>query len=83
MDQDQGPKESQPEASTSDTDPLVGFTIEDIKSVLGQVTDDILISIQVLILDSTLTYFVTGYLANLNLSVCKYYLHSASSLTPV
>uniref|UniRef100_A0A671GD65 Ciliary associated calcium binding coiled-coil 1 n=3 Tax=Rhinolophus ferrumequinum TaxID=59479 RepID=A0A671GD65_RHIFE len=46
LDQEQGPKESQPEASTSDTDPLVGFTIEDIKSVLGQVTDDILISIQ-------------------------------------
>nr|KAF6424578.1 ciliary associated calcium binding coiled-coil 1 [Molossus molossus] len=38
--------ESQPEASPSDTDALVGFTIEDVKSVLAQVTDDILISIQ-------------------------------------
>ncbi|XP_019587461.2 ciliary-associated calcium-binding coiled-coil protein 1 isoform X1 [Rhinolophus sinicus] len=46
LDQEEGPKESQPEASTSDTDPLAGFTIEDIKSVLGQVTDDILIGIQ-------------------------------------
>lgn len=41
-------------------DPLVGFTIEDVKSVLDQVTDDILISIQVLSIDSMLTYFITG-----------------------
>ncbi|KAB0392164.1 hypothetical protein E2I00_011934, partial [Balaenoptera physalus] len=46
LNQEQGPEESQPEADTSETDPLVGFTIEDIKLVLGQVTDDILISIQ-------------------------------------
>ncbi|XP_036121452.1 ciliary-associated calcium-binding coiled-coil protein 1 [Molossus molossus] len=46
LDQEQGPMESQPEASPSDTDALVGFTIEDVKSVLAQVTDDILISIQ-------------------------------------
>lgn len=52
--------ESQPEASPSDTDALVGFTIEDVKSVLAQVTDDILISIQVLSLDSVLHYFITG-----------------------
>ncbi|ELK09613.1 ciliary-associated calcium-binding coiled-coil protein 1 isoform X2 [Pteropus alecto] len=45
-DHEQGPEESQPETSTSDTDPLAGFTIEDVKSVLGQVTDDILIGIQ-------------------------------------
>ncbi|XP_047618069.1 ciliary-associated calcium-binding coiled-coil protein 1 [Phacochoerus africanus] len=44
--QEQGPEESHPEANTSETDPLVGFTIEDIKSVLSQVTDDILIGIQ-------------------------------------
>ncbi|KAB0384862.1 hypothetical protein FD755_006779 [Muntiacus reevesi] len=46
LNQEQGPEESQPEADTSETDLLVGFTIEEIKSVLDQVTDDILISIQ-------------------------------------
>lgn len=58
LDQDQVPKESQSEANISDVDPLLGFTIEDIRSVLGQVTDDILIGIQVLSLDSVLTYFI-------------------------
>ncbi|MBW04957.1 hypothetical protein ESR_15543, partial [Eschrichtius robustus] len=48
LNQEQGPEESQPEADTSEIDPLVGFTIEDIKLVLGQVTDDILISIQLM-----------------------------------
>ncbi|KAF6107766.1 ciliary associated calcium binding coiled-coil 1 [Phyllostomus discolor] len=60
LDQEQGPEDSQPKASASDTDDLVGFTIEDVKSVLAQVTDDILIGIQVLSLDSVLTYFITG-----------------------
>ncbi|XP_062959425.1 ciliary-associated calcium-binding coiled-coil protein 1 isoform X2 [Cynocephalus volans] len=46
LDQEQGPEESQPETDTSDMDPLVGFTIEDVKSLLGQVTNDILIGIQ-------------------------------------
>ncbi|XP_040480276.1 ciliary-associated calcium-binding coiled-coil protein 1 isoform X1 [Ursus maritimus] len=46
LDQEQGPEESQSEANTSDVDPLVGFTTKDIKAVLGQVTDDILIGIQ-------------------------------------
>ncbi|XP_045698072.1 ciliary-associated calcium-binding coiled-coil protein 1 isoform X3 [Phyllostomus hastatus] len=46
LDQEQGPEDSQPKASASDTDDLVGFTIEDVKSVLAQVTDDILIGIQ-------------------------------------
>uniref|UniRef100_A0A8C8Y0X6 Ciliary associated calcium binding coiled-coil 1 n=1 Tax=Panthera leo TaxID=9689 RepID=A0A8C8Y0X6_PANLE len=46
LDQEQVPEEFQSEANISDADPLVGFTIEDIKSVLGQVTDDILIGIQ-------------------------------------
>uniref|UniRef100_A0A8I3W365 Ciliary associated calcium binding coiled-coil 1 n=1 Tax=Callithrix jacchus TaxID=9483 RepID=A0A8I3W365_CALJA len=46
LDQEQGPEESQPETDTSDVDPLFGFTIEDVKSVLDQVTDDILICIQ-------------------------------------
>lgn len=55
LDQKQVLEESQSEANTSDVDPLVGFTIEDIKSVLDQVTDDILIGIQVLGLDSVLT----------------------------
>uniref|UniRef100_A0A5F9CI58 Ciliary associated calcium binding coiled-coil 1 n=1 Tax=Oryctolagus cuniculus TaxID=9986 RepID=A0A5F9CI58_RABIT len=44
--QEQGPEDSQLETATSDTDLLVGFTIEDVKSALGQVTDDFLISIQ-------------------------------------
>ncbi|XP_037352867.1 ciliary-associated calcium-binding coiled-coil protein 1 [Talpa occidentalis] len=46
LDQEQGPEQPQSEAELSSMDPLVGFTIEDIKSVLDQVTDDILISIQ-------------------------------------
>ncbi|XP_012579423.1 PREDICTED: uncharacterized protein C10orf107 homolog isoform X2 [Condylura cristata] len=46
LDQEQGPEQPQSEADLSSMDPLVGFTIEDIKSVLDQVTDDILISIQ-------------------------------------
>ncbi|XP_029787595.1 ciliary-associated calcium-binding coiled-coil protein 1 isoform X1 [Suricata suricatta] len=45
LDQEQVPEESHTEA-ISDMDPLMGFTIEDITSVLGQVTDDILISLQ-------------------------------------
>ncbi|EPY79298.1 hypothetical protein CB1_000936004 [Camelus ferus] len=43
---EQGPEESQPKAGISETDPLVGFTIEDVKSALGQVTDDVLIGLQ-------------------------------------
>nr|XP_006209165.1 ciliary-associated calcium-binding coiled-coil protein 1 isoform X1 [Vicugna pacos] len=43
---EQGPEESQPKAGISETDPLVGFTIEDVKSALGQVTNDILIGLQ-------------------------------------
>ncbi|XP_008565685.1 PREDICTED: uncharacterized protein C10orf107 homolog isoform X2 [Galeopterus variegatus] len=46
LDQEQGPEESQTETDTSDMDALVGFTIEDVKSLLGQVTNDILIGIQ-------------------------------------
>ncbi|XP_007517456.1 ciliary-associated calcium-binding coiled-coil protein 1 [Erinaceus europaeus] len=46
LDQRQGSEQPQPEASTSNMDPLVDFTIEDIKSLLDQVTDDILINIQ-------------------------------------
>ncbi|KAL2769682.1 ciliary-associated calcium-binding coiled-coil protein 1 isoform 4, partial [Daubentonia madagascariensis] len=46
LDQERGPEESQPETDTSDMDPLVGFTIEDVKSVLGRVTDSILMRIQ-------------------------------------
>ncbi|XP_045424378.1 ciliary-associated calcium-binding coiled-coil protein 1 isoform X1 [Lemur catta] len=46
LDQEQRPEESQPETDTSDMDPLVGFTIEDVKSVLGQVTEGILMGVQ-------------------------------------
>ncbi|KAG8523094.1 Ciliary-associated calcium-binding coiled-coil protein 1, partial [Galemys pyrenaicus] len=46
LDQEQGPEQPQSEADLSTMDPLVGFTVEDIKSVLDQVTDDILINIQ-------------------------------------
>ncbi|XP_045147425.1 ciliary-associated calcium-binding coiled-coil protein 1 isoform X2 [Echinops telfairi] len=46
LDQEQGPEKSQSETDASDMDPLSGLTIEDIKSVLGQVTEDVLISIQ-------------------------------------
>lgn len=46
LDQEQSSTESHPAATTSETDALVGFTIEDVKSVLAQVTDDILISLQ-------------------------------------
>ncbi|XP_047410199.1 ciliary-associated calcium-binding coiled-coil protein 1 isoform X2 [Sciurus carolinensis] len=46
LDQEQGPEHSQSESDTSDMDPLVGFTIEDVKSVLAQVTEDILTGIQ-------------------------------------
>ncbi|XP_076981326.1 ciliary-associated calcium-binding coiled-coil protein 1 isoform X3 [Tamandua tetradactyla] len=45
VDQEQGSDEAQTEIYTADTDPLVGFTIEDVKSVMEQVTDDI-VSIQ-------------------------------------
>lgn len=58
LDQEQGSEESQSEANTSTMDPLVGFTIKDIKAVLDQVTDDIVTGIQVLTLDSVLTYFI-------------------------
>ncbi|KAM6183980.1 ciliary-associated calcium-binding coiled-coil protein 1 [Erethizon dorsatum] len=46
LDQEQGHEESQPETDTLDMDPLAGFTIEDVKSVLAQVTDDILTGVQ-------------------------------------
>ncbi|XP_004858322.1 uncharacterized protein C10orf107 homolog [Heterocephalus glaber] len=46
LDQEQGHEESQPETDTLDMDPLVGFTTEDVKSVLAQITDDILTDVQ-------------------------------------
>ncbi|XP_006889121.1 PREDICTED: uncharacterized protein C10orf107 homolog [Elephantulus edwardii] len=45
LDPKQGPEETHGE-DVSEVDALVGLTIEDIKSVLDQVTDDILITIQ-------------------------------------
>ncbi|XP_005386002.1 PREDICTED: uncharacterized protein C10orf107 homolog [Chinchilla lanigera] len=46
LDQEQGDEETQPETDTLDTDPLVGFTIEDVKSMLTQVTDDMFTDVQ-------------------------------------
>ncbi|XP_055963927.1 ciliary-associated calcium-binding coiled-coil protein 1 isoform X1 [Sorex fumeus] len=46
LDQKQQLAQSQLEADTSEKDLLADFTIEDIKSLLGQVTDDILIDIK-------------------------------------
>ncbi|KAM9197337.1 ciliary-associated calcium-binding coiled-coil protein 1 [Dugong dugon] len=46
LSQEQGAEEAQPATDALDMDPLAGFTIEDIKSVLGHVTDDVLLSIQ-------------------------------------
>ncbi|XP_049646586.1 ciliary-associated calcium-binding coiled-coil protein 1 [Suncus etruscus] len=46
LDRKQHLEEAHLEADTSEEDPLAHFTIEDIKSLLGQVTDEILINIQ-------------------------------------
>ncbi|XP_008835517.1 ciliary-associated calcium-binding coiled-coil protein 1 isoform X1 [Nannospalax galili] len=46
LDQEQGSQETQPERDTTDVDPLVGFTIEDVKAVLARVTDEVLVNIQ-------------------------------------
>ncbi|XP_063095608.1 ciliary-associated calcium-binding coiled-coil protein 1 isoform X2 [Cavia porcellus] len=46
LDQAQGHEESQPESDILEMDPLDGFTIEDIKSILAQVTDDIFTDVQ-------------------------------------
>ncbi|KAL1771926.1 hypothetical protein HispidOSU_030660 [Sigmodon hispidus] len=46
LDQEQSPQESQPESETAEEDPLVGFTIDDVKSALARVTDEVLLSIQ-------------------------------------
>ncbi|XP_012872569.1 PREDICTED: uncharacterized protein C10orf107 homolog isoform X1 [Dipodomys ordii] len=40
------PDESQAESDTVEMDPLVGYTIEDVKSALAQVTDNVLLGIQ-------------------------------------
>ncbi|XP_028733061.1 ciliary-associated calcium-binding coiled-coil protein 1 [Peromyscus leucopus] len=45
-DQEQSPQESQPETETAEVDPLVGFTIDDVKSALARVTDEVLLNIQ-------------------------------------
>ncbi|XP_051042539.1 ciliary-associated calcium-binding coiled-coil protein 1 [Phodopus roborovskii] len=46
LDQEQSPQEPQPESEVSEEDPLVGFTIDDVKSALAQVTDEVLLNIQ-------------------------------------
>ncbi|XP_074856263.1 ciliary-associated calcium-binding coiled-coil protein 1 isoform X6 [Carettochelys insculpta] len=38
----------QPETESLDVDPMAGFTIEDVKSVLGQITNEIIGSLQIL-----------------------------------
>ncbi|XP_076413166.1 ciliary-associated calcium-binding coiled-coil protein 1 isoform X3 [Peromyscus maniculatus bairdii] len=45
-DQEQSPQEPQPETETAEVDPLVGFTIDDVKSALARVTDEVLLNIQ-------------------------------------
>ncbi|KAM4851935.1 ciliary-associated calcium-binding coiled-coil protein 1 [Thomomys bottae] len=44
--EEQVPEESPAESDVSEVDPLVGFTIEDVKSALAQVTDGVLLGIQ-------------------------------------
>ncbi|KAL6083142.1 hypothetical protein STEG23_014129 [Scotinomys teguina] len=45
-DQEQSPQEPQPEPETMEEDPFVGFTIDDVKSALARVTDEVLLNIQ-------------------------------------
>uniref|UniRef100_A0A8C3SIV2 Ciliary associated calcium binding coiled-coil 1 n=1 Tax=Chelydra serpentina TaxID=8475 RepID=A0A8C3SIV2_CHESE len=45
-DQECHPEGLQPETESLDIDPMAGFTIEDVKSVLGQITNEIIGSLQ-------------------------------------
>ncbi|XP_052600749.1 ciliary-associated calcium-binding coiled-coil protein 1 isoform X3 [Peromyscus californicus insignis] len=45
-DHEQSPQEPQPETEMAEVDPLVGFTIDDVKSTLARVTDEVLLNIQ-------------------------------------
>ncbi|XP_031202949.1 ciliary-associated calcium-binding coiled-coil protein 1 isoform X2 [Mastomys coucha] len=46
LDQEQGPQETPLESEMGEEDPLGGFTIDDVKSALARVTDEVLMSIQ-------------------------------------
>ena len=48
LDQEQGTQEALLESEMREEDPLGGFTIDDVKSALERVTDEVLISMQVL-----------------------------------
>lgn len=70
-DQEQSPLEPQPETETAEVDPLVGFTIDDVKSALARVTDEVLLNIQVLSTGNELP-FMLGELASASLDICKH-----------
>nr|XP_048307523.1 ciliary-associated calcium-binding coiled-coil protein 1 isoform X2 [Myodes glareolus] len=46
LDQEESPQEPQSESEAAEVDPLVGFTIDDVKSALARVTDEVLLNIQ-------------------------------------
>ncbi|XP_049995475.1 ciliary-associated calcium-binding coiled-coil protein 1 isoform X2 [Alexandromys fortis] len=46
LDQEKSPLEAQAESETAEVDPLGGFTIDDVKSALARVTDEVLLNIQ-------------------------------------
>ena len=46
LDQEQGTQEALLESEMREEDPLGGFTIDDVKSALERVTDEVLISMQ-------------------------------------
>ncbi|XP_038198137.1 ciliary-associated calcium-binding coiled-coil protein 1 [Arvicola amphibius] len=46
LDQEESPLEPQTESEAAEVDPLVGFTIDDVKSALARVTDEVLLNIQ-------------------------------------
>ncbi|KAK7829450.1 hypothetical protein U0070_007224 [Myodes glareolus] len=54
LDQEESPQEPQSESEAAEVDPLVGFTIDDVKSALARVTDEVLLNIQVLRMGSEL-----------------------------
>ncbi|ERE92795.1 hypothetical protein H671_1g0038 [Cricetulus griseus] len=46
LDQEQSPQDLQPESEAAEADSLAGFTIDDVKSALARVTDEVLLNIQ-------------------------------------
>uniref|UniRef100_A0A7M4ETV8 Ciliary associated calcium binding coiled-coil 1 n=1 Tax=Crocodylus porosus TaxID=8502 RepID=A0A7M4ETV8_CROPO len=61
IDQEYYPEEPQPEEEFLKVDPLTGFTTEDVKSVLGQITNEVIGNLQVLVVQ---IYSVILTLAN-------------------